>query len=136
MLFRETLIGWLFSCIGYGDCGGPFWLVAANVGGCRGSGTHPFLIAGFPSHGCCIHTPSSASPPDIQGKSRMRKRARTDLCGGRSAMVVPTATYKKGRTRQIWSFLSYRQGGDAGIRAEICIGLDGTELRKIQQISE
>src|SRR5438067_8289402 len=92
MLFRETLIGWLFSCIGYGDCGGPFWLVAANVGGCRGSGTHQFLIAGFPSHGCCIHTPSSASPPDIQGKSRMRKRARTDLCGGRSAMVVPTAT--------------------------------------------
>ena len=26
------------------------------------------------------------------GKSRMRKRACTDLCGGRSAMVVPTAT--------------------------------------------
>ncbi len=26
------------------------------------------------------------------GKSRMRKRARTDLCGGRPAMVVPTAT--------------------------------------------
>src|SRR5438105_5985819 len=86
MLFRETLIGWLFSCIGYGDCGGPFWLVAANVGGCRGSGTHQFLIAGLPSHGCCIHTPSSASPPDIQGKSRMRKRARTDLCGVVSRM--------------------------------------------------
>jgi hypothetical protein len=28
----------------------------------------------------------------IHGKSRMRKRARTDLCGGRSAMIVPTAT--------------------------------------------
>src|SRR5262249_40965549 len=28
----------------------------------------------------------------ILRKSRMRKRARTDLCGGRSAMVVPTAT--------------------------------------------
>ncbi len=101
MLFRETLIGWVFSGIGYDDCGGPFWLVAANVGGCRGSGTHRFLIAGFPSHGCCIHTPSDALPPDIQGKSRMRKRARTDLCGGRSAMVVPTATYKKGPSRQI-----------------------------------
>ena len=25
-------------------------------------------------------------------KSRMRRRARTDLCGGRSAMVVPAAT--------------------------------------------
>src|SRR6266481_9609842 len=28
----------------------------------------------------------------IHGKSRMRRRARTDLCGGRSVMIVPTAT--------------------------------------------
>ena len=27
----------------------------------------------------------------------MRKRARTDLCGGRSAMVVPTASIRPGR---------------------------------------
>src|SRR5664280_2232297 len=33
-----------------------------------------------------------ASTPLILRKSRMRRRARTDLCGGRSAMVVPTAT--------------------------------------------
>ena len=32
------------------------------------------------------------SPPLIHGKSRMRRRARTDLYGGRSAMVVPTVT--------------------------------------------
>ena len=32
------------------------------------------------------------STPFILQKSRMRRRARTDLCGGRSAMVVPTAT--------------------------------------------
>ena len=32
----------------------------------------------------------------ILQKSRMRKRARTDLCGGRSAMIVPTATIKVG----------------------------------------
>jgi len=37
-----------------------------------------------------------ASPLLIQGKSRMRKRACTDLCGGRSAMVVPTATRGSG----------------------------------------
>ena len=37
-------------------------------------------------------------PPFILGKSRMRKRARTDLCGGRSAMSVPTAT--------MWLFLT------------------------------
>src|SRR5258705_12986906 len=34
----------------------------------------------------------SASPPLILSKSRMRRRARTDLSGGRSVMVVPTAT--------------------------------------------
>jgi hypothetical protein len=31
-------------------------------------------------------------PLFILGKSRMRKRARTELCGGRSVMSVPTAT--------------------------------------------
>jgi hypothetical protein len=31
-------------------------------------------------------------PPLIHGKSRMRRRARTDLCEGRSEMIVPTAT--------------------------------------------
>ena len=36
--------------------------------------------------------PDERFDANIQGKSRMRKRARTDLCGGRSAMVVPTAT--------------------------------------------
>ena len=40
----------------------------------------------------CILIPTSALTPFILGKSRMRKRARTDLCGGRSAMAVPTAT--------------------------------------------
>ena len=33
-----------------------------------------------------------ALTPFILQRSRMRKRARTDLCGGRSAMIVPTAT--------------------------------------------
>jgi hypothetical protein len=36
--------------------------------------------------------PMHASTPLILRKSRMRKRARTDLCGARPAMVVPTAT--------------------------------------------
>ena len=43
----------------------------------------------------CILIPTSASTPFILGKSRMRKRACTDLCGGRSVMVVPTATVGK-----------------------------------------
>jgi hypothetical protein len=33
-----------------------------------------------------------ASPPCIPSKSRMRQRARTDLCGGRRVIGVPTAT--------------------------------------------
>src|SRR6266853_1627740 len=35
-----------------------------------------------------------ALPPLIHDKSRMRRRACTDPCGGRSAMVVPTATVR------------------------------------------
>ncbi len=31
----------------------------------------------------------------ILQKSRMRRRARTDLCGGRSVMVLPTATLSR-----------------------------------------
>src|SRR5258707_2247017 len=41
---------------------------------------------------CTVCGQQHVSPPFIHGKSRMRKRARTDLRGGRSAMVVPTAT--------------------------------------------
>jgi len=44
-----------------------------------------------------------ASPLLIQGKNRMRKRARTDLCGGRSAMVVPTATVTQLLPHGPWS---------------------------------
>ena len=32
------------------------------------------------------------APPLIQGRSRMRRRARTDLRGGRRVVDVPTAT--------------------------------------------
>src|SRR6266404_5009044 len=41
---------------------------------------------------CTVCGQQHVSPPFIHSKSRMRKRARTDLRGGRSAMVVPTAT--------------------------------------------
>jgi hypothetical protein len=47
----------------------------------------------------CILILWLASPLRIPGKSRMRKRARTDLCGGRSAMVVPTATVTNAGSR-------------------------------------
>src|SRR5215472_1294536 len=41
---------------------------------------------------CTVCGKQCILPPFLHGKSRMRKRARTDLRGGRSAMVVPTAT--------------------------------------------
>src|ERR1039458_1185002 len=47
----------------------------------------------------CTPIPMHASTPLILRKSRMRRRARTDLCGGRSVMVVPTATLILDETR-------------------------------------
>ncbi|MGB8324613.1 MAG: hypothetical protein WCE52_16765, partial [Candidatus Acidiferrum sp.] len=44
----------------------------------------------------CILIPQLASTPLIQGGSRMRRSARTDLCGGRSVMIVPTASLGNG----------------------------------------
>src|SRR5215469_9694202 len=49
----------------------------------------------------------------LHGKSRMRKRARTDLRGGRSAMVVPTATVDILLARVVANFRVARQSGVA-----------------------
>ena len=48
--------------------------------------------AGFLSRVFCILIQWNASSLLIRGGSRMRKRARTVLCGGRSVMVIPTAS--------------------------------------------
>jgi RNA-directed DNA polymerase len=50
------------------------------------------LANGFQSLASYILILCSALTPAIRGGSRMRRSARTDLCGGRSAMIVPTAT--------------------------------------------
>jgi hypothetical protein len=53
-----------------------------------------------------------ALTPFILQKSRMRKRARTDLCGGRSAMVVPTATTEPPPLASAFRrLIIYRTGG-------------------------
>jgi len=46
----------------------------------------------IPPPAFCTLTPTLAFTPLIPRKNRMRRRARTDLCGGRSVMSVPTAT--------------------------------------------
>ncbi len=74
-----------------GDCGGSFYAVAVNAHSGVGS-AHPLLEPWIPAPAFCILILWLASSPLIQGGSRMRRRARTVLCGGRSAMVVPTAT--------------------------------------------
>src|SRR5258708_40228435 len=56
---------------------------------------YPSLEPGFLHPAFCTPTPTLAFTPLILCKSRMRRRARTDLCGGRSAMVVPTATVNR-----------------------------------------
>jgi hypothetical protein len=82
-----------FSGVAYADCGGASWFVAVNARRCDGSVFPHCWTGGFPSPEFCILIPTNASTLFIiLGKSRVRKRARTDLCGGRSAMVVPTAT--------------------------------------------
>jgi hypothetical protein len=48
----------------------------------------PVLNRWIPPPAFCTPTPMLASTPLILRKSRMRKRARTDLCGGRPVMVV------------------------------------------------
>ena len=59
----------------------------------RGIGSYRSTPGGFQLHAFCILILEPASSPLIQGESRMRKSARTDLCGGgRSAMIVPAAS--------------------------------------------
>ena len=78
--------------VAFAGCGELYSYAAVNVHRWGG-------IDSIPPEPMDSKTPRSASLSDgslcryrIPGKSRMRKRARTDLCGGRSAMVVPTAT--------------------------------------------
>ena len=49
-------------------------------------------MTGSQSHESFTRGQTSASPSNTRGKSRMHKGARTDLCGGREATHVPTAT--------------------------------------------
>src|SRR5215472_17217664 len=74
------------------DCGEVYWLVAANA--LEGSGSNSLRSSKGGSHTpeSCTLTRKLAFTPLIPHKSRMRRRARTDLRRGRSVMVVPTAT--------------------------------------------
>jgi hypothetical protein len=91
-----TRLSCMHSGVVFADSGEVLWYVAANARGFDGSDSPHCWIGGFLYVVSCILIPITASTPLILSKSRMRRRARTDLCGGRSAMVVPTATNDQG----------------------------------------
>src|SRR5258706_3143731 len=93
-LFPVTCIGFSFSA---GDCvgfGGAHYRGAANAAVSLWTGSTGSSIDGFHSLALSILILCSALTPVIRGGSRMRRHARTVLCGGRLAMIVPTATAK------------------------------------------
>src|ERR1035437_6943789 len=92
MLCRAIWITLGSSCIGCEGCGALFYSAAVKRAGHPGIGLTRFWTVGFQYPASCTLIPRSVLTPLIQGGSRLRKRARTVLCGGRSAMVVPTAT--------------------------------------------
>ena len=63
------------------DCGTRLSLAAVN--GLAKDGRHSYRCSngGYLVPTSCIHIPKLASTPSILHKSRMRRRARTDLCG-------------------------------------------------------
>jgi hypothetical protein len=77
------------GCVG---SGGARYRGAANAVVSPWTGSPGSRQNGFQSLASYILILCSALTPVIRGRSRMRKSARTDLCGGRSVMIVPTAT--------------------------------------------
>ena len=92
MLCPATSINCASSVNASIDCGMPFWFVAANAPGRSGRGSLRPSTGGYHHLAFCILIPTPAFTPPILHKSRMRRRARTDLSGGRSVMSVPTGS--------------------------------------------
>ena len=102
--FRVTCISFIVSDGGCAGYGGARYRGAASAAGSLWTGLTGLWTDGFQPLACSIPILCNALTPVIRGGSRMRRRARTDLCGGRSAMVVPTASAKKieGKPRVYW----------------------------------
>src|SRR6202035_4203910 len=74
------------------DCGVTYWYVVVNAHGRSGRSSLRFSKSGYQHPAFCTLIPTPAFTPPILHKSRMRRRARTDLSGGRSVMSVPTGS--------------------------------------------
>ena len=80
------------SEIAFAGYGGECYSVAASAHGCDGNVSTQSSTGGFQYPGSYILILMHASPLLILRKSRMRRRARTDLSGGRPVKAVPTGT--------------------------------------------
>src|SRR5271156_4178336 len=92
MLFPATSTSCASSGIASIGSGGTFWFAAAKPRGRSGRSLLRSSKGGYHHPTSCILTLKHASTPLILHKSRMRRRARTDLSGGRSVMSVPTGS--------------------------------------------
>jgi RNA-directed DNA polymerase len=92
MLFPATSTSCASSGIASIGSGGAFWFAAAKPRGRSGRSLFRSSKGGSHHPTSCILTLKHASTPLILHKSRMRRRARTDLSGGRSVMSVPTGS--------------------------------------------
>jgi hypothetical protein len=101
ILFPVTCLGSILSDGGLVGCGVARYRAAASGATSPGTGSTGSWSAGSQSLAFSILILCSALTPVTRGGSRMRRSARTDLCGGRSAMIVPTATAKRIRLRTV-----------------------------------
>jgi hypothetical protein len=97
------------SAEGFAVTGGMFY--AAVVNGASPIGTVFGLSSndGFLVHALFILILTCASTPISKGGAVCGNPARTDLCGGRAAMLVPTAT----PPRNGWSLIDQDDGPEA-----------------------
>ena len=92
MLFPATSTSCTSLNIASIGSGEAFWFVAVRPRERSGRNMARSSTDGSQLPASCIPIPTLASTPLILRKSRMRKRACTDLRGGRSVRIVPTAT--------------------------------------------
>src|SRR5664280_2144504 len=92
MLFQATSTSCPPSSIASIDYGETFWFAAAKPRERSGRNIRQSSTDGSQRPASCIPIPRLASTPLILRKSRVRRRACTDLRGGRPVKAVPTAT--------------------------------------------
>ena len=92
MLSPATSINCVSSASASIDYGTTYWFAAVNARGRAGRSSLRSSTGGYQHPVCCTLIPIPAFTPTILHKSRMRKRARTDLSGGRPVMSVPTGS--------------------------------------------